>query len=84
MAVTWTEDQRRVIDTRKKNILVSAAAGSGKTAVLSQRILSLIMDPEDPADIDELLVVTFTRAAADEKMCIRDSMRRIWQMAGRR
>ena len=66
MAVTWTEDQRRVIDTRKKNILVSAAAGSGKTAVLSQRILSLIMDPEDPADIDELLVVTFTRAAADE------------------
>lgn len=48
MAVTWTEDQRRVIDTRKKNILVSAAAGSGKTAVLSQRILSLIMDPEDP------------------------------------
>lgn len=62
MAVTWTEDQRRVIDTRKKNILVSAAAGSGKTAVLSQRILSLIMDPEDPADIDALLVVTFTRA----------------------
>ena len=72
MAVTWTEDQRRVIDTRKKNILVSAAAGSGKTAVLSQRILSLIMDPEDPADIDELLVVTFTRAAADE---MRESIR---------
>ena len=66
MAVTWTADQRRVIDTRKKNILVSAAAGSGKTAVLSQRILSLIMDEEDPVDIDELLVVTFTRAAADE------------------
>lgn len=61
MAVTWTEDQRRVIDTRKKEYSRIRGAGSGKTAVLSQRILSLIMDPEDPADIDALLVVTFTR-----------------------
>ena len=80
MAVTWTEDQRRVIDTRKKNILVSAAAGSGKTAVLSQRILSLIMDPEDPADIDELLVITFTRAAADE---MRERIRQVLEDAHR-
>ena len=66
MAVAWTADQQRVIDTRGKNILVSAAAGSGKTAVLAARILALITDEKDPMDIDELLVVTFTRAAADE------------------
>ena len=44
MAVAWTADQQRVIDTRGKNILVSAAAGSGKTAVLAARILALITD----------------------------------------
>lgn len=62
----WTADQKKVIETRGKNILVSAGAGSGKTAVLVQRILSRIMDPEDPVNIDELLIVTFTRAAAAE------------------
>ena len=66
MAVNWTEEQRQVIDLRHRNLLVSAAAGSGKTAVLVARILSLITDPEHPADIDRLLVVTFTRAAAGE------------------
>ena len=66
MAVTWTEDQRRVIETRGSNILVSAAAGSGKTAVLVARIMSLISEGEHPCDIDELLIVTFTRAAAGE------------------
>ena len=45
MAVTWTEEQKKVITLRDRNILVSAAAGSGKTAVLVQRILSKIMDP---------------------------------------
>ena len=64
MAVTWTEEQRKVIELRDRNILVSAAAGSGKTAVLVERILSRITDPDDPVDVDELLVVTFTRAAA--------------------
>ena len=64
--MNWTDDQRKVIETRKRNILVSAAAGSGKTAVLVARIMSLILDPDDPADIDELLIVTFTRAAAAE------------------
>ena len=62
----WTADQKKVIDTRKKNILVSAGAGSGKTAVLVQRILSRILDQNDPVNIDELLIVTFTRAAASE------------------
>jgi len=66
MSVKWTDDQKKVIDTRQKNILVSAAAGSGKTAVLVERILTLVMDPVNPVDIDELLIVTFTRAAADE------------------
>ena len=62
----WTEDQLKVINTRGKNILVSAAAGSGKTAVLVERIMKLITDPEAPMDVDELLIVTFTRAAAGE------------------
>ena len=66
MAVSWTEEQQRVIDTRDCNILVSAAAGSGKTAVLVERILQRIMDKNRPVDIDRLLVVTFTRAAAGE------------------
>ncbi|MEY8330682.1 helicase-exonuclease AddAB subunit AddA [Lachnospiraceae bacterium 48-33] len=62
----WTEEQNEVIVTRNKNILVSAAAGSGKTAVLTERILQLVMDSEHPIDIDQLVVVTFTRAAAGE------------------
>ena len=66
MGVSWTEEQRRVIDTRNCNILVSAAAGSGKTAVLVERILQLITDQQHPIDIDQLLIVTFTRAAAGE------------------
>lgn len=60
----YTADQQRVIDTRNSNILVSAAAGSGKTAVLVERIIQRIMDKEHPVDIDRLLVVTFTSAAA--------------------
>ncbi|HBN57649.1 MAG TPA: helicase-exonuclease AddAB subunit AddA [Lachnospiraceae bacterium] len=66
MSVLWTEDQKKVIDTRGHNLLVSAAAGSGKTAVLVERILSLITDPEHPVDVDRLLVTTFTKAAAGE------------------
>ena len=64
MAVAWTEEQKKVIDLRDRNILVAAAAGSGKTAVLVERILSRITDPEDPVSVDELLIVTFTKAAA--------------------
>ena len=62
----FTEDQQRVIDARNKNILVSAAAGSGKTAVLVERIIQMVTDEENPVDIDKLLIVTFTNAAAAE------------------
>lgn len=62
----WTEAQQKVIDTRNKNLLVSAAAGSGKTAVLVERIISMISEGDKPLDIDHLLVVTFTNAAAAE------------------
>ena len=62
----WTPDQQKVIDKRDDNILVSASAGSGKTAVLVARILAYIMDPKEPVDIDRLLIVTFTKAAAGE------------------
>ncbi len=66
MAVHFTQDQQKVIDARDCNVLVSAAAGSGKTAVLVERILSLISDSSQGVDIDRLLVVTFTNAAAAE------------------
>lgn len=66
MSISWTAEQEQVIHERGRNLLVSAAAGSGKTAVLVERILSLITDEEHPVDIDRLLVVTFTRAAAAE------------------
>lgn len=62
----WTDDQQRVIDARNCNLLVSAAAGSGKTAVLVERIIKLITDEKNNVDIDRLLVVTFTNAAAAE------------------
>ena len=56
MAVKWTREQQKVIDTRDCNILVSAAAGSGKTAVLVARILEMITDSQKPVDIDRLLM----------------------------
>lgn len=62
----WTKDQQKVIDLRDSNILVSAAAGSGKTAVLVERIIQEVTQDEHPIDIDRLLVVTFTKAAAAE------------------
>ena len=64
MGVKWTKEQQKVIDTKDCNLLVSAAAGSGKTAVLVERIIRMITDPKNPVDIDRLLIVTFTRAAA--------------------
>lgn len=66
MAVAFTPEQQKVIELQNRNILVSAAAGSGKTAVLVERIVRMITDEEHPADIDRLLVVTFTNAAAAE------------------
>lgn len=64
MSMIWTEEQKQVIDLRNRNILVSAAAGSGKTAVLVERIKERILDKAQPVDIDKMLVVTFTNAAA--------------------
>ena len=60
----WTDEQLRAIDARGCNLLLSAAAGSGKTTVLVQRVLNLILD--DGADVDRMLIVTFTRAAASD------------------
>ena len=62
----WTPKQEQIIGLRNRNLLVAAAAGSGKTAVLVERIMAMITDPEKPVDIDRLLVVTFTRAAAGQ------------------
>lgn len=62
----WTEEQKAAIETRKCNLLIAAAAGSGKTAVLVERIIRIITNEENPVDIDRLLVVTFTSAAAAE------------------
>ena len=62
----WTKEQSEAIYTRRCNLLVAAAAGSGKTAVLVERIIQIITNEENPVDIDKLLVVTFTSAAAAE------------------
>ncbi|WP_409274326.1 helicase-exonuclease AddAB subunit AddA [Neobacillus sp. SCS-31] len=62
----WTNDQWRAIKAKDTDILVAAAAGSGKTAVLVERIIQKILSPDDPVDVDQLLVVTFTNASAAE------------------
>ena len=64
MAVTFTKEQQAAVDVRDRSVLVSAAAGSGKTAVLVERIIRMVSDRKRPVDIDRLLVVTFTNAAA--------------------
>ena len=64
MGVKWTEEQEKVIRLRNRNILVSAAAGSGKTAVLVERIITMLTKDDPPMDVDRLLIVTFTEAAA--------------------
>lgn len=66
MAVNWTAEQEQAIAARDSNILVAAAAGSGKTAVLVERIIRRICDAENPVSVDRLLVLTFTEAAAAE------------------
>lgn len=62
----WTDNQINAIEARGGSVIVSAAAGSGKTAVLVERVIRLITDPENGTDVDRLLVVTYTRAAAAE------------------
>lgn len=66
MAREWTENQKNAIFANNGSVLVSAAAGSGKTAVLVQKIIELVTSSENPVDVDRLLVVTFTRSAAAE------------------
>ena len=66
MARNWTDSQKQAIDSRNGTVLVSAAAGSGKTAVLVERVIGRITDKQNPVDIEKLLVVTFTKAAAAE------------------
>ena len=63
MGVKWTKQQQQVIDLRDRNILVSAAAGSGKTAVLVERIITMLTDEEHPVNVDELLIVTIYRSS---------------------
>jgi len=62
----WTNEQQKAIEARNCSLLVAAAAGAGKTAVLVERIIQRITDDKNPIDIDSLLVVTFTNAAASE------------------
>ena len=63
---TPTPEQQRVIDMTNRTVLLSAAAGSGKTATLTERLIRMITREEDPLDVTRMLVVTFTRAAAEE------------------
>jgi ATP-dependent helicase/nuclease subunit A len=66
MAGKWTKEQLAAIETTGCNLLVSAAAGAGKTAVLVERVIRLLCRSDNPVDIDRMLVVTFTEAAAAE------------------
>ncbi len=66
MAREWTPSQEAAITLNGKTLLVSAAAGSGKTSVLTERIIRRLLDKEHPAELSRMLVVTFTRAAAAE------------------
>ena len=77
MAVrNWTEEQKRAIDTRDRTLLVSAAAGSGKTATLTERIINTVLDEEAKGDICKMLIVTFTNAAVNElRLKISDAIR---------
>ena len=74
----WTQQQNNAITARGRNILVSAAAGSGKTAVLVERVIKKITNSKNPVDIDKLLIVTFTNNAASEmKFRITKSLKEI-------
>lgn len=71
--MSWTKTQKQVIDSKKRGILLSAGAGSGKTAVLTERVTRLVMDEKNGIPISRMLIVTFTKAAAGE---LRDRIRR--------
>ena len=61
-----TLQQKQAVTDRGGKLLVSAAAGSGKTMVLVERLMSYILDPVSPANIDDFLIITYTKAAASE------------------
>ena len=63
---SWTDKQKQAIDTRDRTLLISAAAGSGKTATLTERVIRSLLEGDDPLSVTDLLVVTFTTAAAGE------------------
>ena len=80
--VRWTEEQESAITSRDRNLLLSAAAGSGKTAVLVERIIRMVCDVEHPVNITSLLVLTFTKAAASEmRTRITDALTRVLENA---
>ena len=66
MAEKLTTEQKEAVQNRGGKLLVSAAAGSGKTKVLVDRLMSYLMDEKDPANIDDFLMITYTKAAAAE------------------
>ncbi len=66
MGNKWTPDQQKAINSTGGTVLVAAAAGSGKTSVLVQRVVNRIINPNSPIDLDKFLIVTFTNAAAQE------------------
>ena len=66
MAEKLTPQQQMAVDDRGGRLLVSAAAGSGKTKVLVDRLMGYLIDPVDPANIDDFLLITYTKAAASE------------------
>lgn len=75
MSTKWTDKQKQAIDTRNKTLLISAAAGSGKTATLTERIVRKLTDENNPASISKMLIVTFTRlSAADLKRKISNAI----------
>ena len=65
-AMRWTTQQQNAITARGGSLLVSAGAGSGKTAVLTERVVQQLFDPQSPISADRMLIVTYTRAAAQE------------------
>ena len=67
--VTWTQEQLAAITARNPGILVSAGAGSGKTAVLTERVVQRIFDPVDPVDADRMLIVTFSASRSNSGPC---------------
>ena len=78
MSVKWTEEQQKVIDLRNRNILVSAAAGSGKTAVLVERIIQMLTDWQHPVDVDRLLNSRpLPRSGPEMKERIREAIEKV-------